>query len=90
MTENTKKAKVYSSFEELDRDLEILRTERTLYYLKMKQDVGHVTDKLTIGHLIQPLMSDWKDQAYSLVKVVIRKSLWPLLTTLLLKWLRKK
>lgn len=85
-----KPAKIYTSFEEIDRDLEILRTERSLYILKTKHEVKSLRKNITIGHLIEPMIDGWKKQLASLVKLGMRKALWPLLTTLLLKLLRRK
>lgn len=82
--------KVYNSFEEIDRDLEILKTERSLYMLKTKQEVEGLRKNITIGHLVEPMIDGWKKQLASLVKVGMRKAVWPLLTTLLLKMLRRK
>ncbi len=43
--------KIYSSFEEIDRDLEILELERKIDFEKMKLDVNDVKQSLSPSHI---------------------------------------
>ncbi|WP_394355199.1 DUF6327 family protein [Nonlabens antarcticus] len=43
--------KVYSSFEQIDRDLEILQLEKKIDYEKMKLDLTDVKESLSPSHI---------------------------------------
>lgn len=45
--------KQYSSYNEIDQDLEVLKLERELHYRKLKRGVDHTIDQLKVGNLIE-------------------------------------
>ncbi|OYU81356.1 MAG: hypothetical protein CFE23_04475 [Flavobacterium sp. BFFFF1] len=44
--------KRYSSYEEIDRDLEILKLEKEIQFKKLSQSFGKTKDSLSPGHII--------------------------------------
>jgi len=44
--------KVYRTFDEINKDLEILKIERDIAYLRFKKDLGEAKDSLTVDNLI--------------------------------------
>jgi hypothetical protein len=69
------KKKVYSSYDEIDRDLEILNVERKLHYYKVKRSIDALKDNLTLPNLAMGLLDIPKDTTRPLVKTVFRTTL---------------
>ncbi len=44
--------KVYHSFEEINRDLEILKVEKDLAYARFKKDLNETKDSLTAENIV--------------------------------------
>lgn len=44
--------KVYNSFEEINRDLEILKVEKDLAYARFKKDLNETKDSLTAENIV--------------------------------------
>jgi hypothetical protein len=47
--------KIYTSYEEIDKDLEILALERQISYHKLVQNFDSVKDSISPGHLLGKL-----------------------------------
>lgn len=54
---DTMEKKVYSSYAEIERDLEILRLERALYLEKMKLSFDHTKQQLEPSNLLRSYFS---------------------------------
>lgn len=72
------KKKVYSSYDEIDRDLEVLNLERKLHYYKVKQSVEDLKEHLTFTNVTQGLLGISKDDKIPWVRTVFRFT-WPFL-----------
>lgn len=68
------KKKIYSSYDEIDLDLEILDLERKLHYQKAKRSIGDLKDNLTIGKVAQGVLGI-SGGAKPLVKTAFRAAL---------------
>ncbi len=53
--------KVYTDFEQIDRDLQILKLERKIDFEKMKLDVADVKRSLSPTHLVSKAWSSATD-----------------------------
>jgi len=51
------KNKIYSSYDEINRDLEILDLERKLHYLKVAKSIENLGENITIANLADGLLS---------------------------------
>lgn len=51
-------AKVYSSYQQIDRDLEILKLQKELDYEKLSLSVEKTIDDLTPGSMIQNVLGN--------------------------------
>lgn len=69
------KKKVYSSYDEIDRDLEILDIERKLHYYKVKRSIDDLKEHLTILNLTKGLLGISKENTKPLVKTVFTATL---------------
>lgn len=69
------KKKIYSSYEEIDRDLEILNLERKLHYYKVKGSIEELKDHLTFTNVAQGFLGISKDDTRPWVKMVFRAAL---------------
>lgn len=69
------KKKIYSSYDEIDRDMEILNLERKLHYYKVKQSIEDLKEHLTLPNLAQGLLSFSADAGKPLVKNVFKMAL---------------
>ncbi len=67
--------KVYSSYDEIDRDLEILNLERKLHYYKVKKSVEDLKEHLTFTNVAQGLLGISKDDKIPWVRTVFRFTL---------------
>lgn len=69
------KKRVYSSYDEIDRDLEILDVERKLHYYKVKRSVDDLKEHLTFSNLVQGLLGISLENTKPLVKTVFTATL---------------
>lgn len=69
------KKKVYSSYDEIDRDLEILDIERKLHYYKVKRSIEDLKEHLTLSNLAQGALGLSKANVKPLVKTAFRTAL---------------
>ncbi len=69
-----KEKKIYSSYDEIDRDLEILKLERKLHYHKVKRSIEDLKDDLTFVNLAQGFFGVSKEDSRPLMKTVFRAS----------------
>lgn len=51
-------AKVYSSYQEIDRDLEILKLQKDIAYEKVSLSVEKTIDDLTPGNMLQNVLGN--------------------------------
>lgn len=82
--------KVYSSFEEIDRDLEILKLERRLHYYKIKQRIENTKEDLTLPNMVSKLMGVSYEHKYSLLSIALKGSAPLILRYILKKILKRK
>lgn len=66
------KKKIYSSYDEINRDLEILDIERKLHYYKVKRSVEDLKEHLTLPNLAMGLLDIPKDNNKPLTKTIFR------------------
>jgi len=67
-------SKKYSSYAEIDRELEILKLEREISYQKLVLSVHRTTDSITPENIVSGFLAPYKDaipnQLLSIVKAV--------------------
>ncbi|MDR0228017.1 MAG: DUF6327 family protein [Flavobacteriaceae bacterium] len=82
--ERTVKKKTYSSIEEINRDLNILKMERDLYYQKILHSVDLIKDETTPNKLVR--------STFGAVSSYVRnsKGIKTYLTTALIRFVMKK
>lgn len=83
------KKKVYSSYDEIERDLEILDLERKLHYHKVVRSIDNFKDNFTFINLVSGFLGISKKNAKPLAKTVIMSSL-PFLIRKLMQLFVKK
>lgn len=81
--------KVYSSYEEINRDLEILKLERRLHYYKIKQHIENTKEDLTLPNMVSKLVGVTNEHKYSLLNMALKGSV-PFILRYLLKFLKRK
>lgn len=64
--------KIYSSYDEINRDLEILNLERKLHYDKIKQSIDDLKENLTLPNLAMGLLDISKEDTKPLVTTVFK------------------
>jgi hypothetical protein len=52
--------KKYSSYAEIDSDLEILKIEKEIYYQKLVLSVQHTKEAITPGNLVSVFLDSYK------------------------------
>lgn len=65
-------SKKYSSYAEIDRDLEILRLERQIHLEKMKLSVEKTKDNIKLGNLVEGYFDFSKEKAPSFIFRILR------------------
>lgn len=78
--------KIYSSYDEINRDLEILNLERKLHYQKVKRSFEDLKDDLTLPNLAEGFLGISKDDKLSLGKIALKGAL-PLVVKTVLRFL---
>jgi len=63
--------KTYSSFSEIDRDLQILELERKIAFEKMKLDITDVKQSLSPSHIVSKAWHNVTDGAIHLAQKLI-------------------
>lgn len=64
--------KIYSSYEEINRDLEILNLERKLHYHKVRKSIEELKDDITLPNLAEGFLGISKHDQPSWGKVALR------------------
>lgn len=64
--------KIYSSYDEINRDLEILNLERKLHYHKVRKSIEALKDGITLPNLAEGFFGISKNDPLSVGKVAIR------------------
>lgn len=77
--------KLYSSYSEIEHDLEVLRLEREIHYRKLVKGVERTGEQMKLGNLVEGYLGFSTQQPQSLTGKVIR-----LVAPLIVKFLRKK
>lgn len=70
-----KEKKIYSSYDEIDRDLEILKLERKLHYYKVKQGFEDLKSHLTLGNVAKNALGIAKVNVKPIASTVFRAAL---------------
>lgn len=65
-------AKQYSSYAEIDRDLEILKMERQLHLEKVKYELGNAKENLKFGNLVEGYFGFSFENKTSVISKIIR------------------
>lgn len=78
-------AKRYSSYAEIDRDLEILQLERDIHLEKMKLGLDKAKENLKIGNVVEGYFEFSKKGTPSVVTQILKFAL-----PFVLKFLKKK
>lgn len=64
--------KIYSSYDEINRDLEILNLERKLHYHKVRKSIEELKDDITLPNLAEGFLGISKNDKLSLGNVAVR------------------
>lgn len=70
-----KKKKIYSSYDEINRDLEILDLERKLHYQKVKRSIEGLKENITLPNLAEGFLGISKKETTPLIKTIFRSAL---------------
>lgn len=85
---NTMEKKIYSSYDEIDRDLEILKLERKLHYHRIIKSLDEIGDHLTLPTLVEGFMEVTKVKSKPIWNRVIKTAA-PFLIRSIFKFLFK-
>lgn len=64
--------KIYSSYDEIDRDLEILNLERKLHYYKVKRSFEDLGEHITLPNLAEGFLEITKGDSSPLINRVFK------------------
>lgn len=78
-------AQRYSSYSEIDRDLEILQLERQIHLEKMKMGVQDAKENLKLGNVLEGYLGFSKESTPSIISRVFKIAL-----PFVLKYIKKK
>lgn len=67
------KNRIYSSYDEINRDLEMLQTQKKLSYYKMKQGVEDLKENITIPNLVEGAINASADKMQSFGSSVLQR-----------------
>lgn len=67
-----KRPKIYSSFEEIELDLKILKLEREIHAQKIKMGFQEIGESLRPRNLLQDYIGEGNQTTFSLVEQIIK------------------
>ena len=78
--------RVYTSYEEINRDLQILDIERTIHSFKARQGVTKLKNDLTLPNLIDGAISNSSGTRFSFFRLTLQSAA-PLLIKAVFRWM---
>lgn len=79
------KTKKYSSYEQIELELKILKLEKELSYEKMVWNVQKINDSLTVRNLVGEFVGSCKSILSNSYGTILRATI-----PIIIKWLKKK
>ncbi|MCB0819784.1 MAG: hypothetical protein KDC13_04105 [Bacteroidetes bacterium] len=80
--------RIYSSFEEIDRELEILDTERKLKYYRFKRNLEGLKTELSAERITTELFEEIQQRFMGLLKSIFTQRIIVLVIRSLFKWFK--
>lgn len=88
MTEAMGNKRIYTSFEEIDRELEILDTERKLNYYRFKRDLEGLKSELSAERITSELFEEIQHRFMGFLKSIFTQRVIILFIRSLFKWFK--